>query len=736
MTETPTRPAISEHRAAWPLPAVAAAAIGGGLVVCGVLAGRTGPPPAESLRVEAAWSLALAYAPALAWLLAAIGLGRLAGGLLPRSGPPLERRIVAAAMGVSLLMALDALLGRLGLLTAAGGGVAWAIVAILIVAALLRRRPHGDASDGDAVRWWAGLALAPALGTLLIASLAAPGWLWSSEFGGYDVLSYHLQLPREWFEAGAMAPLDHNAYSGLPSHVEAATLHLMAMLGDPLAAALPAQALQACLAMLAAAAVATLAKRTFGSVGALLAAGVFIGTPWTVVTGSLAYNEATVSLMLAAGLLTVMPSACDADWRDRNASDVRRRAIVVGILAAGAVGAKATSVALVGVPLGVMLLVWTPRVHLLAAAAVGAAVGLALLSPWLVHNTNSFGQPFFPLLVGALGGGGWSPTQIEVFNAAHGPPPGAGPSGGLVAMFDELLRHGIGPNPIPGEPWRPWWGLLWPFGLVAAVVAIASGGERRRIAVPLAATVGLMLAFWLCFTHWESRFLAPAAVPLALLVAAAWPWPTRAAARRAGLLSTTIVVAAWGLLPPAILLRERPLGEGEARVGAPAAATGRVDIVSGRYHQAALRNAALDREARAALLSTAPIWTFVNDPLLTGRGGRVLLVGESRGFYLDRSAEYSSVWNRGRLSELVRVSPGDPDAWRRALREAEISLVILDEPMIERWRGDGWWDPALDAEAIDAFRTILQPLQRFPSGLELFAVRERTGDPPSEENAR
>jgi len=717
-----------------PVAPVAIAATAGAIAVCWWFAGRTGPPPAEPLRAESLWTIAVAYAPAAAWLLAALGLGRLVSGLLPSATPPLERRLVAAALGVALLMALDGLLGRLGLLTAGGGGVAWLLTGTLALAAAWPRRgaeTNSSPADSDPsprlplprLPWWSGLALAPALGTLLVASLAASGWLWSSEFGGYDALSYHLLLPREWFEAGAMEPLAHNAYSGLPSHVEASTLHLMAMVRDPLAAQLPAQALQACLTALAAAAVFALARRLLGLSAALLAAGILLATPWTVVVGSLAYNEATASLMLAAGLaVTLSPSPSSSE---RAGGDDRRRAVLVGILAAGAVGAKATAIALVALPLGLLLLRATPRAGRRLAALLAIAAGLPMLLPWLIHNTLAFGQPFFPLLAGVLGGGGWSESQIEIFEAAHGPPAGAGLAGWAAAIGDELLRHGLGSNPQPGEPWRPWWGLLWPLGGLAAVAAVRAGGERRRLALPLVGVLLAMLAFWSVLTHWESRFLVPAAVPLALLAAAAWPWPRPGEPPASGLVPAAVVAFVAGLLPGAILLGERPLGEGAARVGAPAAATGQVEAVSGRLHRRLLRDPTLDRAARAAVLDTAPVWTFVDDPALTGRDGRVLLVGEARAFHLERPGEYASVWNRGRMSRLVRTHPDDPEAWRRALRGAGFTLVILDEGMIERWRRDGWWDPELDADTMRRFRGILSPLRRFPSGVELFEVPDR-----------
>jgi hypothetical protein len=102
----------------------------------------------------------------------------------------------------------------------------------------------------------------------------------------------------------------------------------------------------------------------------------------------------------------------------------------------------------------------------------------------------------------------------------------------------------------------------------------------------------------------------------------------------------------------------------------------------------------------------------------------VLLLGEARPFYLRRTGEYATVWDRGRVSSLVRAHPDDPARWRRELAEAGFTLLLVDRNMIDRWRRDGWWDGALDAETIDRLLEALVPMRRFAYGLELLAIRE------------
>ncbi|MFZ9691239.1 MAG: hypothetical protein ACO3EP_04290, partial [Phycisphaerales bacterium] len=679
------------------------------LSVAGFLASRTGSETGFS-PIEPIAAFAVGVLPALLWLGFAGGLAVPASKLLPPHLVGSERMLAALALGVGLAMWIDAVLGRLGILTLGDGIAAWTI-AVLGAAGLLG--PLRRASWRPPRLAWRDLTLATPLATLAVAAIAAPGWLWASEFGGYDALSYHLQLPKEWLGLGVLEPLGHNVYSHLPSHVEASTLHLMAMLRDPLDAAIPAQCLQALLAVATAALLATTARRLAGAnavtPAGFVAAGAFLGTPWIVVTGSLAYSEMAVCLPFAAGLAVLLrrPSEANAPRSPQTET------IAIALLAATAIGAKATAIGFVALPLGVLLLASTPPRRWWIATVLGLLVGLVVLSPWLWHNTVSAGQPFFPLLANALGGGGWSDEQREIFAAAHGPD--ASPWSAFVA---EALLHGLGPAPDAGEPWRPQWSLLWMLGL-AAIAVLAIRPAWRGIAGRLGLIVGVNVVFWAAVTHLESRFLIPAAVPLAMATGLATVDLRRPIER--GLLVLAVLV--WGLVPAAIFLRERPVSEAD-RWGSPAAATGRIAALSGDLHIRLLRDPGLSREARGEVLETAPPWTFINDPSLTGADGKVLLLGEARPFYLRRTGEYATVWDRGRVSSLVRAHPDDPARWRRELAEAGFTLLLVDRNMIDRWRRDGWWDGALDAETIDRLLEALVPMRRFAYGLELFAIRE------------
>ena len=222
--------------------------IGGPVVILALIGWLAGYGRSAAGAAEAVWVLLTSLPWALGWLLAAVGLGwplrlRLAGG------HP-DGLAIQVGLGVAAMMALDATLGPLGVLQWGGSLGAWALIVIgLALVTEQLRRAARTAPVLPIVVWTA----IPAVAVLLTAACSAPGWLWSSEFGGYDAMSYHLQLPAEWQGLGRIVPLEHNVYSWLPGYVEAAYYHLNVLIGDGAGAVYACQLLHASLAVATAA---------------------------------------------------------------------------------------------------------------------------------------------------------------------------------------------------------------------------------------------------------------------------------------------------------------------------------------------------------------------------------------------------------------------------------------------------------------------------------------------------
>ncbi|MHC4711229.1 MAG: hypothetical protein ACYTA3_12635 [Planctomycetota bacterium] len=304
------------------------------------LAGFSGPDRPHAFA-EALWVLFTSAPLALCWLVAAFGYGWPLRRWLLDEGP--DWAAIDMGLGVAFMLIVDAGLGALGILQQSGGFGAWVVVLIgfgLVIAQLRRvLRP-------SAMVPWPAWAAAPAIAVLLLAVCSAPGWLWATEFGGYDALSYHLQLPKEWLALDRIAPLDHNVYSYLPGYVEAAYYHLAVLNGDAIASVYACQLLHAGFTLLTAALVGRIAWRLGGRMVGAAAAAIVLGTPWTVVAGSLGYNDMVVAFLLATGLLVIQIAPPDS----------LRRGAALGMLAAAACGAKLTAIGFVAVPLGLLML--------------------------------------------------------------------------------------------------------------------------------------------------------------------------------------------------------------------------------------------------------------------------------------------------------------------------------------------------------------------------------------------
>ncbi|HCD30265.1 MAG TPA: hypothetical protein DEQ73_06655, partial [Phycisphaerales bacterium] len=397
----------------------------------------------------------------LAWLwwLAARGYGH---WLLPGSSE------MGPIVGMVGLIFLDQCIGRLGLMDLTS---AWGLLAL----GLLGFRRSTPVSLGWPQMEWTWML---PLAVLATAALVPPGWLWDTEFGGYDVLSYHLALPVDWWALGRMGPLTTNAYSGLPGGAESAFLHLHALSGGTHdVTGLAAQILCAILMINT----ASLLRHKNAA-----AALVFLMTPWVMVTGSMAYTEAFIMLPACALILHL---------RDSKSSG---QACCLGLLAGGIALAKPSAALLLALPLAVLFFAEPSRRQ---PKPVFLSIGIALIvsTPWLLDNILTVGSPFFPLLTGVFGLGHWSEIQSTNWEAAH--TGGGSPS----AIWTQWLAY------------RAFGHWQWSVTPWLVLVGLRMAPKSDRIKEGLA--VGLGLAVFVLLTHAQSRFLVPM-LPLFALIAA------------------------------------------------------------------------------------------------------------------------------------------------------------------------------------------------------------------------
>lgn len=608
-------------------------------------------------------------------------------------------------LGVSIHLIIDAWCAWLGVL-------AWqrpigASLPLVAGLAGLVGAPRRVAIVPPRLTWL--LALALPVGVLIAAASTAPGWLWQTEFGGYDALTYHLLLPREWLDTGRMATLEHNVYSALPSFMEASFMQVLAFAPDAKLAGTWAQWLHAVIALAAALACAGAARAVARDAGASieaitasgwLAAIALLSTPWIIATGSLAYTELPVVMAMALVVMLVV---------DRTAP-TRATVLALAIVCAAAVGAKGNAAGALVLP-AVILVVAAHRVRvraLVTSCAIGAIVGAVALMPWWLRNWIDAGQPLFPFMAALGPGDWWTVEQQRTFAAAHAAPPGWG----IATLWNEWLRFGIGAAPNAAEPWRPQWLLLPWLGLIAVVVSLRPrAGRIPWGALVLAVLVVANLVFWVGFTHQKSRFLVPIAAPMAIA---------------AGVLLGSLAVRrnnAGGHAPHDAFARALRTGvsllaigmacavpwwyASDGRAGAPAAAIGAEGVFTGETLGDQLRAASAGDDAWLEMARDASPAFVLNEMLAPC--DRVIALGECRGWYCNRIPDYHTVWDRGPLERML--AEGTPAAeCVRELRTTGYSHVVVDHSMLRRWRASGWLDPGITEERVRTLLDLLDPV--------------------------
>jgi hypothetical protein len=439
---------------------------------------------------------------ALLWLAAAYGIGSLVP--LPRSAVPLHVVTrIATGLGAMSLLTLG-----LGLAGAMNRASAFALLGVGLALTVWRAAGSRATAFASARDWWhapAGWswlwsAAIPLLAIAIVAAFVPPGVLWGAEEpNGYDVVEYHLQIPREWYEAGGITGLHHNVFSYFPFNVEMQFLLAMHVRGGPWAGMYLAQLMHVGYVAVAVFAIHAVA-RSMGGNGAI--AGVCAAaTPWLAMLAPIAYNEGG---LLLYGTLAI-------GWTLHALRDPQRSVAamaIAGAMAGFACGVKLTAVPMLLLPLPAMLVVIAAVRResvgrALTASIAFAAIGVLVFSPWLVRNLSWTGNPVFPEAQSVFGRGHFTEAQSERWTAAHSPRADQqGFAARVKAGWEQIAKDAR-------------------FGFVLFPLALVCAGcvYRRTDTWLLLGMLGLLLAIWLSFTHLQGRFFVLAVPVAALLIA-------------------------------------------------------------------------------------------------------------------------------------------------------------------------------------------------------------------------
>jgi hypothetical protein len=438
----------------------------------------------------------------LGWMLAVygIGWGAVCVTRLVRAEDASLGTASTFAAGLGLISIGMLLLGLAGVLNTM---LCWSVVGfgclMGIVAALRSNISHWWSEPAG---WeWLLILLAPIAGVAIDSAFMPPGVLWgAADPSGYDVVEYHLQVPREWFEANRIIPLHHNVFSFMPFNVEMHYLMGMYLRSDPWRGMYVAQLMHVTIIAALVAAVYSIVKRHNHLAAVIAALGVGC-CPWILMLAPVAYDEGG---MLLFGTLAVgwWLRSLEAGATPRA---IAKRAMFAGAFAGFACGSKLTAVpvVMIGIPLATFM------AHTIAKRQWGAWIkqtaifgfaGLVTFSPWLVRNMAWANNPVFPEAMSLLGKAHFNDIQVERWKEAHAPRPDQQSIGGrLKAGWEQI-----------GSDFHYGYALI-PIGLLATLLAWKQQNARLLLAL-----LGVQIIFWLFFTHLQGRFFV-LAIPLAAL---------------------------------------------------------------------------------------------------------------------------------------------------------------------------------------------------------------------------
>ncbi len=641
----------------------------------------------------------------------------------PEGTPRLLGLATAAALGLWLLSTAVLVVGSAvgGALT---GYVWWPIVAVGVLLALIQaHRALGRAQirprlSGGSLVW---VLVAVAAGIWLAGATMPPGWMGNLTADSYDVLEYHLQLPREYYHAGRVQTLTHNIYSHYPLGVEMLFLLGMCLRGGAYEGIYLAQMMGGLFAAVAVVGVFGGLRGTASepalaeSFRARAAVPLLATAPWVIYLSWLAMAELGQICYLALALVWLRlwlrrPSARTAGW--------------IGAMLGAACAVKYLSVGLIVAPVAaIMLAVSLRSPRRLRQVGLAGALTLLLFSPWLIRNAAATGNPVFPLATNIFGNGHLSVESARRWRDGHAPgyhppvpqPPDYQPPERRISRavrFSAFLFE----RPLLGHPVLTWGFVFVLMGTIAAMLARPRGVAGWDWA--LLGVLAIQMVVWALFTHdMPARFVAVSVVPMSLLCAGGLA--RLACVREVRWLRQSAGLGGyWGLAPAGLLLVATSalnLGSAGKYYRASMAVWGKVEIPPAGVPGALLAERAPDYRDANAL----------------GGESRLMLVGEARGFYFPPGTIYATAFDDHPYREAL--AGRDPAG---ALSRAGVTHVFVAWLEIRRLTYTYGWPAEMSAErlrqlfagwhVVAAFQPPEEPTEIFT----LYAVPSPGGSKP------
>ena len=610
--------------------------------------------------------------------------------------------MLATLAGLALLSTLTLLVGLAGQCANR-----WAVllpVFVLLLAAWLANSKISARADRNfkfaAVDWLPeGIKLSGVFGQLasrlvvVLTILLAIAYMLGAMMPPYefDVVEYHLQSAKEFFQLGAIRFNDHNVYINMPLGLEMHALAAMSIAGGADGwwfGGLVGKSILGAHSLIAAALVGGFAMRRSSSqwVG-WGTAGLWLAVPGNAHVSMTGLIDAAMGSYMAACAIALTELA-DRLQSDRSvvgeATDDRRSStpwlvLLIFLFAGAAAAAKYTGLIYAVIPcfittiaIGVRNFRGNARTAMLKYWSASIAGGLLLTCvPWYLKNAVLTGNPFYPLAYEWFGGVGLNAERAAQWSQAHRVPidavSGSAYSlGALMTSAKQLL--------VASEFVQPSLIIL----LICGLIGVWHLKDKRRVAEVWFWAAGALwiLSVWWVATHRIDRFWLPAVSLAAPIAGIGLLWLSRYVSHG---LATAILLTGLGF---GLLINTSPV-IGDTRFFVSLAAL-RTD--DGNADELAAEGGGEELPGR---MNRSTGWCNEHLDL---ESTKLALVGEARAFDFRMPVIYNTCFDPSPAEAMLRVDGAEDNSMeklREKVRSAGVTHVLVNWAEISRYRSPG-----------------------------------------------
>lgn len=601
---------------------------------------------------------------------------------LPRSDRLLKYSL-ACLVGLALLSSLTLMIGLAGQLGSRWPLVGTVTLCVFAAGSIFRSvrskdvkseaLPEDPLQPADIGSLWLRRLIPPAvcaLGVCYILGSVLPPW-------EFDVLEYHLQAPKEYWQMGGIEFLPHNVYANMPLGAEMHSLAWMTIAGTESGwwfGGIVGKLVTGLISVVTALAIGRFLAVRCGAGAGWVGAGLLLAAPGNMHVAMSGLIDMVVAAYLVAAWIVIVEVQSESNSRTSNGGGgidspaslplleqccggqgkSMVQWFVIGTLAGACAACKYPGLLLAVIPAAGWL-IYSYRIRIRSLPLVFGAFAIALLCtcvPWLIRNALWTGNPVYPLASSWFAVPGVTVDGLENWNRIHSPQEAAkGASAFSPTQLWQDLR-----KPLLAS------GYTNPVLMFLAVLATGSALTRTRKDWTLGALVlaAWLLVVWLVATHRIDRFWLPL---LPLFALAAGRGVTVVASRCYGFLACLfpLVGMLFGLL----------------------VALGGASPHDNRFFvdHYVLEAGSLMEDSSGMLTPTA----WANSSL--GPESKLLCVGFAKPYLLRLENAYATCFNESPAELLLRNK--SPDEQHRALVASGFTHLVIDWVDIRRYRSPG-----------------------------------------------